>query len=92
MREPTLDDYYLLIYTSGTTGNPKGVIGTQKGFLSCVHHYEEEKNTGVGPGSSHLSYLPMAHIYEQLMVGLSLSIGMKVGYFSGDPLKLLEDV
>lgn len=38
-----------------------------------------------------LSYLPLAHIYERLAESLTISLGAAIGYFTGDPLRLLED-
>jgi long-chain acyl-CoA synthetase len=41
---------------------------------------------------SHISYLPLAHMYEQAVHILILDRGAKIGYYSGDPMKLLDDV
>jgi long-chain acyl-CoA synthetase len=43
------------------------------------------------PGESVLSYLPFAHCYEQGMFTISLVVGLKIGFFQGNPLKLIED-
>ena len=40
----------------------------------------------------YLSYLPAAHVMEQLCIGSCLMFGMKCGFFGGNPLKVLEDV
>ncbi|KAF8894464.1 hypothetical protein BD779DRAFT_1745129 [Infundibulicybe gibba] len=41
--------------------------------------------------SSLLSYLPLAHIYERICELCVIAVGGKIGYFTGDPLRLLED-
>jgi long-chain acyl-CoA synthetase len=38
-----------------------------------------------------ISYLPVAHIFECLLESGVVSVGGRIGYFSGDPLRLLED-
>jgi len=38
-----------------------------------------------------ISYLPLAHIYGRLCELGVLALGGQIGYFTGDPLRLLED-
>lgn len=38
----------------------------------------------------HLSYLPLAHIFEKVMSMLMLFVGGKIGFYQGDTLKLKE--
>ena len=40
----------------------------------------------------HLSYLPYGHTFEQCMFVFSLFAGIRTGFYSGDPLKLLDDL
>jgi long-chain acyl-CoA synthetase len=58
------DDLGCLIYTSGTTGPAKAVMLTH-GNLSWVRE-RLSRLYGVGPEDRLLSYLPMAHIAEQM--------------------------
>jgi len=44
-----------------------------------------------GPGDSYVSYLPAAHSFEQAMIGFACSYGVRIGFFAGDVLKLVED-
>jgi long-chain acyl-CoA synthetase len=39
-----------------------------------------------------ISYLPLAHSFEKAMFSMCLLSGMKIGYYNGDPLKLLDDL
>ena len=93
--EPTQDDTFLISYTSGTTGDPKGVklshknmIGTN--FAGCVR-----LSHSVEPPCEDdclISYLPLAHVFEQGMVSTMTLYGAKIGFFSGNVLKLTEDM
>jgi long-chain acyl-CoA synthetase len=60
------DDVATLIYTSGTTGTPKGVELTHANLL-----YTAGVSIGfahkLGAGERQLSYLPLAHIAEQML-------------------------
>ncbi len=66
-----LDDLATIIYTSGTTGPPKGVMLSHSNIawtLESVGQTMQEQTTiGDFAGKRHLSYLPMAHIFERLI-------------------------
>jgi len=38
-----------------------------------------------------ISYLPMAHSFEQVLFILCMSNGVRIGFFGGDVLKLTDD-
>lgn len=80
---------YVISYTSGTTGNPKGAMMTHGNFLSviCAILYALDFR----PDDVYLSYLPLAHVFERLMVMGLMYSGCAIGYFNGDPLKLKDD-
>lgn len=40
----------------------------------------------------HISYLPMPHIFEKALFATAAICGFKIGVFSGDVKKLLEDI
>lgn len=84
------DDMYTLIYTSGTTGNPKGVISTHLNSLSVMFSAFEiflPVSTDV-----HISFLPLAHVMERNMINTMICIGGSTGFYSGDILKIREDI
>ncbi|KAI0053843.1 acetyl-CoA synthetase-like protein [Auriscalpium vulgare] len=85
------DQVASICYTSGTTSVPKGVILTQ-GLLAAAT-YSNLYGYSIAPTERGviLGYLPLAHIYERLNELAVVSLGGAIGYFSGDPLRLLED-
>jgi len=41
---------------------------------------------------TYISYLPASHSFEQALFGASLYSGMKIGFYSGDPTKIVADL
>lgn len=79
-------------YTSGTTGVPKGVKLTHKMICQTACAVNMKLGTKMlGEADSYISYLPAAHSFEQGLFGCVMVYGMKVGFYSGDPLKLVSD-
>lgn len=81
----------MFCYTSGTTGDPKGAKMSHSGFVSIQHLYVHAGLNFTEEDCS-ISYLPLAHIFEQANLTFSISAGYSHGFYSGDPLKLLDDI
>ncbi|KAG9318273.1 hypothetical protein JVU11DRAFT_357 [Chiua virens] len=85
----SVDQIATLCYTSGTTSSPKGAILTHGNLATSAH--SNIYGIVYPPNFCLMSYLPLAHIYERLIELTAMSIGGRIGYFTGDPLRLLED-
>jgi len=73
----TPDDILTLIYTSGTTGKPKGVMLTHSNLVNNFVHSSVLLPEGIGKV---LSFLPLSHIFERMIVYLYLHGGAGVYY------------
>lgn len=92
--DPPSDALAFVMYTSGTTGNPKGAMITHGQFLCMINSVCKMIVDVIRPSSddSIISYLPLAHGYEQGVSNALLAIGLKVGFFSGDIRNLTDDI
>jgi long-chain acyl-CoA synthetase len=85
------DSVFLICYTSGTVDNPKGAMVTQHSLILAtnVMYTIGYHLSGV---DRILSFLPLAHIMEQLIFCVCLVYGTQTGFSSGSITRLLEDV
>mmetsp|Transcript_15157 Transcript_15157/g.12895 ORF Transcript_15157/g.12895 Transcript_15157/m.12895 type:complete len:592 (-) Transcript_15157:352-2127(-) len=87
------DDLFTLVYTSGTTALPKGVVITHRNLVSTVGGFIENPICqNFQPGDYYPSYLPLAHIFERMMSFTLCWCGVAVGFYSGNPLNLKDDL
>jgi long-chain acyl-CoA synthetase len=66
-----------IIYTSGTTGDPKGVMLSHS---NIINQLENLKMTPAKWSKVALSFLPLCHAYERILVYLYQYLGMSVYY------------
>ena len=86
----TIDDPCLIIYTSGTTGRPKGVVLTNRGFAAGR---KSAADMGlIGQGDSVYLYLPLAHVFGQLVQAACIEVGATLAYWGGDANKIIAEL
>ncbi|KAG8790691.1 hypothetical protein FRC17_008862, partial [Serendipita sp. 399] len=92
---PKPDTILTICYSSGTTSStPKGVVLTHWNVVSSALSLSQgfvfntdNTNTNVAI----LSYLPLAHIFGRVLELTAFLLGCRIGYYTGDPLRLIED-
>lgn len=72
------DQLATIIYTSGTTGNPKGVMLSHDNVVSNVKAVQPI--LPVNSSTTVLSFLPLCHIFERMVVFVYMANGVSVYY------------
>ncbi len=83
------EDIAMIVYTSGTTGRPKGCTLTHVNMTSCCRITSELEV--IGPDDVVYLFLPMAHVFAQVVQLSASSVGAVVAYCSGDATRILPD-
>ncbi|MFV0564806.1 MAG: AMP-dependent synthetase/ligase [Flavobacteriaceae bacterium] len=84
------EDLATLIYTSGTTGKPKGVMLSHNNLVSNV--LDSEKRVPFNYGNSKaLSFLPVCHVFERMILYLYIKCGVEV-YFAESIDKMSDNL
>ena len=87
------DTIMTVCYTSGTTGNPKGVMLSQRNLIAVLETVIDGGSIPVDEYAAHISFLPLAHIFERMVISGFMGIGAKVGFISGSVrTTLMEDI
>ncbi|XP_035385572.1 long-chain-fatty-acid--CoA ligase 1a isoform X2 [Electrophorus electricus] len=91
---PKPEDLALICFTSGTTGHPKGAMLTHGNVVANCAAFI--RITGIhcmlNHADIHISYLPLAHMFERVVQNVILVNGAKIGYFQGDIRMLMDDL
>ncbi|KAG8592113.1 hypothetical protein GDO81_000411 [Engystomops pustulosus] len=93
-KPPNPEDLAVVCFTSGTTGNPKGAMLTHKNIVSNSAAFLKvtESLLTLNASDIHVSYLPMAHMFERLVQCVVLCHGARIGFFQGDIRLLMDDL
>ncbi|WP_338051053.1 MULTISPECIES: AMP-dependent synthetase/ligase [Ramlibacter] len=84
----TLGDVGLVIYTSGSTGKPKGAMITYGNIAAMAPGIIDR--LGLDERTSHLSYLPLCHVAEQMLTCfVPLYLGSRVDF--GESIRTVQE-
>jgi long-chain acyl-CoA synthetase len=84
------DDVSVIIYTSGTTGPAKGCVLTHRNWLTLCA-INEELDYIVRDDVVYL-FLPLAHVFAQMVLYASLFAGATLAFFGGDPRHVVPEL
>ncbi|MBL0085807.1 MAG: AMP-binding protein [Ideonella sp.] len=83
-----LADLALMIYTSGSTGKPKGAMLSYANLRGAVPGILDR--LGLDEHTTHLSYLPLCHVAEQMLTTfVPLYLGSTVNF--GESIRTVQD-
>ena len=88
----TPNDILTFSYTSGTTGKPKGAMLSHANVIAFVAGSSYKGRVPIEKGYIHISYLPLAHVFERIVHTYLLYRQGRIGLYSGDPRKLKGDL
>ncbi|XP_034038237.1 long-chain-fatty-acid--CoA ligase 1-like [Thalassophryne amazonica] len=91
---PQPEDLAVICFTSGTTGDPKGAMLTHGNTVANCSAIIRvfEGSCPLGPSDVHISYLPLAHMFERVVQSVMLFHGASMGFFQGDIHMLKDDM
>lgn len=83
-----LDDIALMIYTSGSTGKPKGAMLSYRNLRAQA--FAVQQTLGLSARDTHLSYLPLCHVAEQMLTTMTpIYAGSRVDF--GESLRTVHE-
>ncbi|MDO8790143.1 MAG: AMP-binding protein [Sulfuritalea sp.] len=83
-----LDDIALMIYTSGSTGKPKGAMISYANIRAVTPGIAER--LGLDAETTHLSYLPLCHVAEQMVTTfVPIYLGSQVNF--GESIRTVQE-
>jgi long-chain acyl-CoA synthetase len=85
-----LADPCLIIYTSGTTGRPKGVVLSHEGF--AAGRFAAAEMDIFDAGEIVYLFLPLAHVFGQLVQADALEMGATIAYWGGDANRIVPEL
>ena len=87
---PGPDSISTINYTSGTTGNPKGAKVCHNSIILNTDVIEM-LGLFLKDSDIYISFLPLAHIMETLIIAVLVSRGIRIGFYNGNAKTLIED-
>jgi long-chain acyl-CoA synthetase len=80
----------LIIYTSGTTGPPKGCMLTHHNWIHLAAVAQEADY--ISAGDVVYLFLPLAHVFAQLIQFGCVYSGATLAYYGGDPRRIIPEL
>lgn len=88
LAQQSLSDIALMIYTSGSTGKPKGAMLSYGNIRAQAIAITER--LGLDAGATHLSYLPLCHVAEQMTTLMApVYLGSQINF--GESIRTVQE-
>ena len=88
LAQQSLSDIALMIYTSGSTGKPKGAMLSYGNIRAQAIAITER--LGLDSGATHLSYLPLCHVAEQMTTLMApVYLGSQINF--GESIRTVQE-
>jgi long-chain acyl-CoA synthetase len=84
------EDLALIIYTSGTTGPPKGCMLSHRNAMSLCSIVLEIQT--LLPDEVAYLYLPLAHVFAQIVQLAAFQVGAAIAYYGGDTKQIIPEL
>ena len=88
---PPGSSLFTVCYTSGTTGRGKGAKITQSNMVATLAGVISS-GFGFTAQDCHLSYLPLAHMMERVIIYHMAECGASIGCYGGNAMHIREDL
>ena len=86
------DTTMTICYTSGTSGNPKGVMISQRNMIVSLETIIRDTGVPLDEYGAHLSFLPLAHIFERIIISGFMIAAPKIGFISTTVKNMMDDM
>ena len=86
------DTTMTICYTSGTSGDPKGVMISQRNMIVSLETIIRDTGIHLDEFGAHLSFLPLAHIFERIVISCFMISAAKIGFISTNVKNLIDDM
>ena len=86
------DTTMTICYTSGTSGNPKGVMISQRNMIVSLETIIRDTGVPLDEYGAHLSFLPLAHIFERIIISGFMIAAAKIGFISTNVKNMMDDM
>uniref|UniRef100_A0A673C8P4 Arachidonate--CoA ligase n=1 Tax=Sphaeramia orbicularis TaxID=375764 RepID=A0A673C8P4_9TELE len=89
-----LSIFVLFVFIYVNSGHPKGAMLTHGNIVSNCSAFirTTEVSCPMRPSDVHISYLPLAHMFERVVQGVMIAHGARIGFFQGDIRLLMDDL
>ena len=84
------NDPSMIVYTSGTTGPPKGCVLTNTNWITLCRLCDGVSTEALG-GVTYL-FLPLAHVFAQIMQFASMYVGGALAFYGGDLKRIVPEL